>query len=148
MEPKFYSLDGITCQIGSKPVRGGYAESGEGILLKKVAPVTDTVEGMGGEIAVSANPSKLFDLSVRLLQTSAMNEIFDDMLQGTRDGRVAFKTLYVNDRNGQSIASGTCWIDQPAESAYALKAGMREWKLKAALTKYVVRGNNDVVVDS
>ena len=143
-----YDADQIKVSIAGIAVAKGAGKSGYGdgefLSFKKVNPSFKTVEGTDGSIARSKMNSRLVQIELTLLQTSATN-----------DRLTALWLSDENSPNGQGIGSfvaqdlqGTtklmctkCWISQPPDMSFDRTAKGRKWMLEGVWSVYTVGSN-------
>ncbi|MEM9407173.1 MAG: phage protein [Acidobacteriota bacterium] len=141
-----YTADQVTILIASAIIDSGYAD-GEFLLIQEDAPRIIKVVGSDGEVAISKNLNRAATITLKLLSTSAGNNILSALmnLNSDGDGIGGIGPLSIRDRAGSSLHEApACWVEQAPSVSYDRSATSREWIIGVGhLTNFI--GGNAIV---
>lgn len=128
-----YMLDEVIVYLDAVPITE-FAD-GDAFSFAYDGPDWNKHKGSHGANARSAQNNTTGTGSLRIIQTSTTNEY----LQTKRDLDVKGPTrgnhtmdLMVKDLRGNTVITGTCWIEKTADAGFANDVGQREWPLGLA----------------
>ena len=123
-----YNPRKVTTALGSHIV-SGYADDSF-ISIEPAGDGTTYVVGADGEVARSVDPSRLYNVKLTLLQTSATNAFLQkkyDKDQNNGDGTFS---VNINDLLGkEKFVGATAWVTKPAAWSRGKTQGTREWEI-------------------
>lgn len=132
---KEYDADQITLMLAGLLIDSGYAD-GEFARVEKAKDSFSTYEGTDGEITRSKTNSKLYNIKIRLAQTSNGNSLLSalhDLDQNGQNG-AGVGAILIQDRQGTTLYSGSkAWIQKPPDASFDREAKEREWTIQAIL---------------
>ena len=108
-------------------ILSGFAD-GEQIVVEPNVESFTLHMGAQGDGARTRSRDKSARVTVRLLQTSASNDLLSAIQNLDRAGGLGIFPLMVKDNGGRSIhLAENAWLVAPPSSAYGAEAGAREW---------------------
>jgi len=139
---KVYDATEVSLNAFGIPIDSGFPD-GDFVKLTQVSDRTSEVEGTDGEIAISKKKSRLYDVSIIVMQTSDAQAALSAVSEIARKtpGSVGAGPFTLKDRQGITIYSGKIWFKKDPDRAFGKEAGQREWKFRAALDEIVDGGN-------
>lgn len=99
-------------------------ESGDGVMMKS---------GADGEVARSISNNYVVDINITLLQSSASNDILNNLYNVDRltIGGQVFPIVIESHGGTTMYTSGQCWIRKRSRVSYARDIESREWSLQS-----------------
>jgi hypothetical protein len=138
---KKYLPDEITVQVGGDLIHGW--APGEFVVIEENAPRMEQVVGTDGEVAVSRILDRTATITIKLLQTSDSNDIFEDMMAKNQNGPglPGVKNIMIRDRQGRSLHEAPqCFVLEAPSATYDKSATPREWKLGVPQLSNQIKG--------
>ena len=126
--------DGATGQFFALASGAGVAE--EGITVEQVADVDDMVIGIDGVPVHSLVANKGAHVTVRLLKTSPINALLQNLLQQNRNTAATWGQMTIRVSNGplgDNITNQACAFAKVPNITYAKDAGMNEWRFNVGI---------------
>ena len=124
-----YSAARVSIVVAGFPV-SGYAdgafvtieESGDGVMYKS---------GADGEVARSISTNLIVDITVTLLQSSASNDVLNNLYNVDRlsSGNGTFPVVIESLSGTTLYLSGICWVKKRAKVTFNREIENREWML-------------------
>lgn len=129
MTVKTYDPGQIVVAAGPNII-GGFAEDGSLVEVARAEPSWKTHVGADGEISRTRNRNKSGTIKLRLLRTSASNDVLQSYAaQDELDGTGIF-AISVKDLLGTTLHQGSnAWVEQPADDSFEKEANEREWTI-------------------
>lgn len=92
-----------------------------------------TTVGAAGEVVRSKSRNKTGTLTVRLLQSSVINDLLSAIQAEDELSNTGVRALQVRDLNGTTLLTAAdAWIEDRPHSEWAAVAGQREWVFAGA----------------
>ena len=138
-----FDADQVTINISGIPINSGYAD-GEFVRIEKTREAFTVYEGTDGEITRSKTNSKLYNIKIRLGQSSLGNSLLSALFNTDQAGvnGAGVGAILIQDRQGTTLFSGSrAWISKPPDTSFDRESKEREWEIQAILD-VVVWGNN------
>ena len=133
MSVKIWDPDQLTVMCALVPI-GGFAE-GSMVEIKKSTPRFSSKTGTTGEKVRSKSLDKGATITIRLMQSSASNDILAAIAIADSlapNGAGIFPVM-IRDRSGRAIYSGAeAWIIDQPDAVFDASAKEREWKIEVA----------------
>ncbi len=137
-----YDFDQVTIAIG--PILAEGFQDGEGVTIEPGAEVFTDVVGTDGQVTRSKTLNRTGTVTVKLMQSSATNDLFSSLLltdQNAPNGAGVIP-VYIRDRNGRSLHTAhQAWISAWPQVTYDRGATVREWVIRCARLEHFVGGN-------
>lgn len=127
-----YDPDQLTVAFGPILIDG--FQDGEGVTIEVPDSFTKVV-GMDGKVARSKNLDQTAKITIKLLQTSASNDLlFANYLLDRKGKNLAgVMPLYVRDNSGRALYTASqAWISKAPDVTFDREATSREWVLECA----------------
>lgn len=142
--PKVFNPDEVLLELFGHECEG-FAE-GTLIEFDDNEDSIKAVVGTTGEVAISRVFNPLGVLTVRLLQTSATNDVLSAQRNLTANGVGISGSgpMALRDMNGRTQIDGRALVMKPPKIVFAETAKEREWKILVVKTKRVDGGNNQL----
>ena len=138
-QTKTFALLDTTIFFGSI-IQGGFA-SGDAISVKKKSPSSVSAEGVDGTVARAKTGSKLYEIKIKVLQTSAMNAVLTAIYEIQEATGLLLPFAY-KDQNGADVfVSPEAWITDLPEMTRGNKINDQEWTIEAANGRLFLGGN-------
>lgn len=135
---KIYNPGEVTITFNALPFETGLAD-GEFCSWSWDSNVADDVVGTDGEVAVSVNNDGRATVTLKLLQTSALNVILAQLMNLRRRGGGALGigpfTLLVG-HTGETLVAPESWIMKAPDGSLDRTATAREWQIRLANADY------------
>jgi hypothetical protein len=138
-----YTLMFANVSLSKGAGQSGYAD-GEFFTAKQLKPSFTFVEGTDGSVARSKTNSRMIEMTLSFLQTSANNSYLSTLLQADENtpGGIGIGSFVLKDLQGTTLIACTrCWITTPADVNLNRGAEPRKWMLHGIKSVYLV-GNN------
>lgn len=130
---KIYDADQVTINLAGIPIDSGYAD-GEFLSLEKVEDDFSTVVGTDGTVTRSKTNNQLWNVKIRLMQTSQGNDALSALRNADLLGQngAGVGTILIRDRQGTTLYMGSkAWIQKPPDKSFDREAKERVWSLQA-----------------
>jgi hypothetical protein len=140
---KKYLPDEITVQVGGDLIKG-YAD-GEFVTIEENAERIISAVGTDGEVSVSRVLNRSATITIKLMQTSDSNDVFESMMAANQrgPGLPGTKNVMIRDRQGRSLHEApTCLVSEAPAVSYDKSATPREWKLFVPELSNAIKGSN------
>lgn len=130
----------ITAEFGGVNLNQGTAD-GEWLTLEPQADLTTVKVGADGSIVRGKTKNRLWTMTVRLLETSAVNSALSAIaaLDAIQEGGAGVVPLMVRDRGGTTLlAAERAWISKMPAVGFSTEPMVREWQIQAEIPLPVV----------
>lgn len=129
--------------INNGPGQSGYAD-GEFLTISQPKDGFVIVEGTDGSVARGKTNTRIVEISIKLLQTSASNAILSALhaLDVNTPNGAGVGSFVLQDMQGTTLVLCTkCWVRKQADISLDRSATTREWMLHGLYSVYLVGGN-------
>ena len=128
-----YDPTQVTVIIGGVIVTG--FSDGDSISAKRDEDMYFTRVGTDGGVARARNANKSGEISIKLLQTSEVNDLLSVLLATddlVNDGRIVVPVAVVDGSGRSLIAATSAWIKTIPEAIFGKEVSEREWIFSCA----------------
>lgn len=128
-----YDFDQVSVIFGPVVLEG--FQDGEGVTIEPGAETFTMVVGADGHVARSKTLNKTATVTIKLLQTSACNDLLSALHNLDRDtpNGAGVVPLTIRDRNGRSLYfAPQAWISDAPDVTFDREATAREWTVSCA----------------
>lgn len=139
---KSFSLLNCLLNVAGVPLDqiGGFSESD----MIEVEPASDhvsTIEGCDGSVAFADTNSSLYNVKIRLLQTSSANAALMTIYVVQRSAKLAVPMFFKDTTGADIFSSAACMIVKPPKFNRGNKITSQEWALSCADGVLFLGGN-------
>lgn len=131
---RVYSSNQVKISIAGLLIAGGYAD-GEFVTIERDTEAFGDVVGTDGEATRFRNNDNRATVTIRLMQSSAMNKILSDLHNADKnaEGGAGVGRLLIEDLNGGTLhEAAACWIQNDPSVAYGREVSEYEWPIRVA----------------
>lgn len=119
----------------------GFADGNDAIIFAPVQDRVNTRVGADGHATPAVNANRLWEMTVKLMDTAISNSIMQGFEQVQDLGLPVFPMLF-KDAAGLDIFESTqCWLSKQAGPQYGQEANIREWGFQFNDANYIVGGH-------
>jgi hypothetical protein len=139
---KVYDPDQVTVSFAGILMQG-FADGSFVTVVQESDDFTDVV-GTDGEVSRSKTNDRRATVTIKLMQTSAVNTLLSAISNRDRDtpGGAGIGQLMIRDRQGSAIyRADRAWISKPPDVDFDRGAVSREWTIRCAKLERVDGGN-------
>lgn len=120
----------------------GYAE-GDAVEISEANDAFNSVSGADGGVDRVKNNANFLNITLRIRQTSATNQVLSGLHSADRIAGVTLPIL-IKDRSGYTlIAAKNAWIVKYADVAFGTEAKSREWTIRTGSDYIINIAGND-----
>jgi len=137
-----YEFNQVTVAFG--PILMDGFQDGEGVVIAQSQPRFTKHVGLDGKVTRAKVHDKSGTVTVRLMQTSAQNDLLSGLhiADTNAPNGAGILPVYVRDRNGRSLHTGAeAWITGFGDVTYDQGPTMREWVIDVAELENFIGGN-------
>ena len=135
---KVYNPSEVTITFTALPFEGGFAD-GEFVSWAWDSNVADDVVGTDGEVSVSVNNDARATVTLKLMQTSALNRVLVQLMNLRRRGGGALGVgpfALVVGNTGETLVAPESWVMKAPDGSLDRTATSREWQIRLANADY------------
>lgn len=119
----------------------GFADGDDVVIFAPNQDRITTRVGADGHATPAVNGNKLWDITIKLMDTAISNSIFQG-LEAVQDQGLPIFPILMKDAAGTDLfESSSAWINIQSTSQYGQGANIREWGLQANDANYVFGGH-------
>jgi hypothetical protein len=141
MAEYLYNFKNISLIVGLFEIKG-FADGDDCIAINYESPIINSVAGADGDAVASLINDNRANISVKLLQGSASNDIFSGFNVAYRTGTVVTTPFLLRDSYGRDLhVAPHVYVSSRPNAAYGQNQANREWILTALQLNSFVGGS-------
>lgn len=119
---------------------GGFSDS-DAFEIEPASDHVTVTEGCDGSVAFADTGSTLFNVKIKLLQTSAANAALSGIYLIQKATKIAVPVVYKDTSGADTFGSGAAVIVKPPKFNRGSKITSQEWSLSCADSVWFLGGN-------
>jgi hypothetical protein len=138
---KTYDYNQVAVIIGGSQV-SGLAEGDDVVSVEQDADAWNLTVGADGESTRSKSNNNSGTVTLKLMQTSDMNDILSSYYQADKLSNAGKFPVMIKDNSGRTLhMAEQAWVQKLPTSSFGANAGEREWVIRTGELVSTIGGN-------